>query len=71
MSGLLRTALILFGSGVLFGYGLSLFKWCPCGPSSIWGMIFALASLTCFAVGALLVVAAVLKKLLAILRYTL
>jgi hypothetical protein len=61
-------AFILFGSGVLCGYSLSLFKWGPCGPSSVWGLIFPIASLTCFAVGALLVVAALLRKLLAIYR---
>jgi hypothetical protein len=70
MSGLLQTAFFLLG-GVLFGYGISLLKWGPCGPSSIWGLIFALASLTCFAVGALLVFVALLKKLLAPHRSTL
>jgi hypothetical protein len=68
MSGLLQTVLTLFGTGFLFLCAMGLFRWGPCGPSSIWGMIFMLASMVCFAVGSVLAVAALLKKLFSAVR---
>jgi hypothetical protein len=63
MPKLLRTGLILLGTGILSGCGMFLFKWGSCGPSSVWGFIFMLAAMASLAVGSLFVVAAFLKML--------
>jgi hypothetical protein len=63
MSSLMRTGLKLVGAGILAGCGMSLFRWGPCGPSSIWGLLFLLAALGCLAVGALFVVISLLRML--------
>ena len=63
MSKLLQTGLILLGIGALSGSGIFLFKWGPCGPSSIWSLIFMLIAMASLAVGSLFVVAGLLKML--------
>lgn len=63
MSNLLRTGAILLGTGLLSGCGMFLFKWGPCGPSSIWGLIFLLTAMVCFALAALFLVIGFLKML--------
>jgi hypothetical protein len=60
--------MMVLGIGLLFGCAVFLFKWGPCGPSSIWGLIFMLAAMVCFAVGLMFVVAGVFKKLLERIR---
>jgi hypothetical protein len=64
MSSLMRTGLKLLGAGILAGCGMFLFRWGPCGPSSIWGMVFLLAALGCLSVGSLFVVVSLLRMLL-------
>lgn len=61
MPKLLRIGVILIGAGVLSGYGMALFKWGPCGPSSIWGLVLMFAAMVCLGTGSLLVVAWLLK----------
>jgi hypothetical protein len=68
MSDLLRTDLKLLGAGILDGCGMFLFRWGPCGPSSIWGLVFLLAAMACMAVGALFVVFGLLRMLLQRMR---
>ena len=63
MSKLLQTGLKLLGVGVLSGSGMFLFKWGPCGPSSIWALICMLTAMVSLAVGSLFVVAGLLKVL--------
>lgn len=63
MSPLLRTGLKLVAAGFLAGGGMLLFKWGPCGPSSIWGLLSLLAAMGCFALGSLFVVVALLRML--------
>jgi hypothetical protein len=54
MSKLLQAGLIFIGAGVFVGYGMALFHWGPCGPSSIWGLGVLLWSLVCLTIGSLL-----------------
>jgi hypothetical protein len=68
MSDLLRTGLKLLGFGALAGCGMFLFRWGPCGPSSIWGLVFLLAALACMAVGSLFEVFGFLRMLLQWMR---
>jgi hypothetical protein len=70
MCAMLQTALILFGTGLLFFSCMGLFRWGPCGPSSIWALIFLLVSMVCFGVGSLLAIAVMLKKLFSAVRAT-
>jgi hypothetical protein len=63
MPRLLFSGLALIATGLLFACGMFLFKWGPCGPSSIWGLVFIFAAMTCGAVGSLLIVAGLLRKL--------
>ena len=63
LSKLLQTGLMLLGIGALSGSGIFLFRWGPCGPSSIWGLIFMLTAMASLAVGSLFVVAGLLKML--------
>jgi hypothetical protein len=64
MSGPLHTGLILLGTVLLSGCGMSFFRWGPCGPSSIWGLIFLLFAWACLGVGCLWVVAGLVRWLI-------
>ena len=68
MSSLLRTGLKLLGVGILAGCGMGLFRWGPCGPSSIWGLVFLLSALGCLALGSLFVVLSLLRMLVERMR---
>ena len=56
------------GTGLLSGCGMFLFRWGPCGPSSIWGLIFLLTAMVCFALGALFLVIGFLEMLVGRVR---
>ena len=64
MPKLLKTGLILLAAGILAGCTMPLFRWGPCGPSSLWAIALLLAALASLAIGSLFTVAGLLKMLM-------
>lgn len=58
MKRALRIALWILGAGILSLFACAAFggQWGPCGPSSIWGLVFLLTALACIPVGTVVLV---------------